>query len=62
MISWITLNINDLIQVALQVVGAFAIIAAWTPNSADNKVASTLLEAVNFLGGNLNKARNAPDA
>lgn len=62
MISWITLNINDIVQIALQVVGAFAIIAAWTPNTADNKVASTLLEAVNFLGGNLNKARNAPDA
>jgi len=62
MISWITLNINDLVQVALQVVGAFAIIATWTPNTADNKIASTLLEAVNFLGGNLNKARNAPDA
>tara|TARA_R110000823_G_scaffold216020_2_gene345606 strand:- start:5353 stop:5541 length:189 start_codon:yes stop_codon:yes gene_type:complete len=62
MIEWITLNINDLVQVVLQVVGAFAIIAAWTPNTADNRVASTLLEAVNFLGGNLNRARNAPDA
>jgi hypothetical protein len=62
MIDWITLNMNDLVQVVLQVVGAFAIIAAWTPNAADNKIASTLLEAINFLGGNLNKARNAPDA
>tara|TARA_R110002167_G_scaffold212152_3_gene416765 strand:+ start:1330 stop:1518 length:189 start_codon:yes stop_codon:yes gene_type:complete len=62
MINWISLNINDLVQVVLQVVGAFAIIASWTPNTADNKVAATLLEAVNFLGGNLNKARNAPDA
>lgn len=62
MIDWITLNINGLVQVVLQVVGAFAIIASWTPNTADNKVAATLLEAVNFLGGNLNKARNAPDA
>lgn len=62
MIDWITLNLDNLVQVVLQVVGAFAIIAAWTPNTADNKIASALLEAVNFLGGNLNKARNAPDA
>jgi len=62
MIDWITLNLDNLVQVVLQVVGAFAIIAAWTPNAADNKIASALLEAVNFLGGNLNKARNAPDA
>jgi len=62
MIDWITLNLDNLVQVVLQVVGAFAIIAAWTPNAADNKIASALLEAINFLGGNLNKARNAPDA
>jgi len=62
MIDWITLNFNDLVQIVLQVVGAFSCIAALTPNAADNKVASVILEAVNFLGGNLNKARNAPDA
>jgi hypothetical protein len=62
MIDWITLNLDNLVQVVLQVVGAFAIIATWTPNAADNKIASALLEAINFLGGNLNKARNAPDA
>jgi len=62
MIEWITTNINDVIQMIVQVVGAFAIIAAWTPNTADNKVASMLLEGVNFLGANLGKARNAPDA
>tara|TARA_R100001244_G_C5086462_1_gene115305 strand:- start:241 stop:429 length:189 start_codon:yes stop_codon:yes gene_type:complete len=62
MINWITTNISDLVQIGLQIAGAFAIIAAWTPNSADNKVASMILEAVNFLGANLGKARNAPDA
>mgnify|MGYP003149596487 CR=1 FL=1 len=62
MINWITLNIGEVIQLITQVVGVFAIIAAWTPNAADNKVAAMLLEGVNFLGANLNKARNAPDA
>ena len=62
MIEWITANIGDLVQLITQVVGTFAIIATLTPNSADNRIASVLLEAVNFLGGNLNKSRNAPDA
>ena len=50
------------VPLVTQAVGVFAIIAAWTPNAADNKVAAMLLEAVNFLGANLNRARNAPDA
>lgn len=62
MIEWVTANMSELVQIILQVAGAFAIIASLTPNSADNKVASIILEAVNFLGGNLGKARNAPDA
>jgi len=62
MVEWIIANIGNVVQMIVQIVGAFAIIAAWTPNAADNKIASMLLEAVNFLGANLNKARNAPDA
>jgi hypothetical protein len=62
MIEWVTANIGEVIQLVTQAVGVFAIIAAWTPNAADNKVAAMLLEAVNFLGANLNRARNAPDA
>jgi len=62
MVEWIAANFNDVVQMIAQIVGTFSIIAAWTPNSADNKIASMLLEAVNFLGANLNKARNATDA
>jgi|TARA_R100001163_G_C5048500_1_gene185533 hypothetical protein len=62
MIEWVTANVSGLVQIALQVAGAFAIIAAWTPNTSDNKVAAIILDAVNFLGANLNKAKNAPDA
>jgi len=62
MIEWITANSSEYLQVAVQIVGAFAIIATWTPNSSDNKIASFLLEMINFLGGNLGKAKNAPDA
>ena len=62
MIEWVTANASDLVQIVLQVAGAFAIIASMTPNVADNKVAALILEGVNFLGGNLGRARNAPDA
>ena len=62
MVEWIMANVGNVVQMIVQIVGAFAIIAAWTPNTADNKIASMLLEAVNFLGANLNKARNASDA
>ena len=62
MVEWIMANISNVVQMIVQIVGAFAIIAAWTPNTADNKIAAMLLEGVNFLGANLNKARNAPDA
>ena len=62
MVEWIMANIGNVVQMIVQVVGAFAIIAAWTPNTADNKIAAMLLEGVNFLGANVNMARNAPDA
>tara|TARA_B100000579_G_C22234607_1_gene577660 strand:- start:45 stop:233 length:189 start_codon:yes stop_codon:yes gene_type:complete len=62
MIDWITGNFDGVIQIITQVVGIFAIVAVWTPNSADNKVADLLLEAVNFLGANIGKAKNSPDA
>jgi hypothetical protein len=62
MIEWITTNGTSMVELLVQIVGAFAVIATMTPNTADNKIASVLLEAVNFLGGNLGKARNAPDA
>ena len=62
MVEWIMANVGNVIEIVVQVVGVFAIIAAWTPNATDNKVAAMLLDAVNFLGTNINKARNAPDA
>lgn len=62
MVEWITANGDGIIQIIFQVIGIFAIAAAWTPNSADNKIANALLELVNFMGFNLNKAKNDPAA
>ena len=62
MVEWVTSNGDGIIQILLQVIGIFSIAAAWTPNSADNKIANALLELVNFMGFNLNKAKNDPAA
>lgn len=49
-ISFITSNWVEIGSVFLMLVGAFSIIAKWTPNTVDNKIADFLLKIVNFLG------------
>ena len=46
------------LPIAIQVVGSFAVLATVTPNKVDNKIAQFLMDLVNFLGGNLGKAKN----
>jgi len=46
------------IPVALQVVGVAAVIAAATPNKVDDKIVQFVLNALNFLGGNVGNAEN----
>ena len=45
-------------DVALAVIGAFALLATKTPNKVDDKIGQILLDVVNFLGANLGKAAN----
>lgn len=47
-------------QIILSGVGFFALIAAVTPNKADDEVMAWVLKAINFLGANLGKASNDP--
>jgi len=49
------------VPIALQVVGVAAVIAAATPNKVDDKIVQFLLNALNFLGGNLGNAANKED-
>ena len=56
--SAIIANIPQYVEIVVQVVGAFALIAALTPNSSDNAIADFLLRLVNTLGANLGKAAN----
>ncbi len=53
-VAWFLANIQSIVTV----IGAFAIIATQTPNKTDDKILQVLLDVVNFLGGNLGKARN----
>lgn len=39
-------------------VGLFSAVATLTPNKVDDKILQFLLDVVNFLGGNLGKAKN----
>ena len=48
----------SLLEIGLQLVGTFALIATMTKNSSDNVIADFLLRAVNALGGNVGRARN----
>lgn len=58
MIEWFVANSQGLIELALSVVGLFAIVATLTPNSSDNAIADTLLRLVNTLGANVGRAKN----
>lgn len=50
------------IDVVLQVIGAFAVLATLTKNTADDAIVNGLLKVVNFLGGNLGNAANKDDS
>jgi len=57
--DWIIENGNAILEIALQVVGAFSVIASLTPNTTDNKVADALMRIINTLGFNIGQAKNA---
>ena len=50
--------IITIIVLALAVFGGFSILAAITPNEADNKKVQAILTAINTLGMNVIKAKN----
>ena len=50
--------IITIIVLALAVFGGFSILAAITPNEADNKKVQAILTAINTLGMNVLKAKN----
>jgi hypothetical protein len=56
--EWLTENFSNVIEVVLNLVGAFAVIATMTPNESDNKIVAFVLNVINTLGANFGKASN----
>ena len=50
--------ISVYLPVIISVVGSFSLIDSMTPNTVDNKIAQFLMDVINFLGANVNKAAN----
>ena len=57
-INTVIAKVVEYLPIALQVVGAFALIATKTPNKVDDKIGQFLMDVINFLGANLGKAKN----
>jgi len=60
-INFIVNNWEALFGAVTSIVGAFAVLATITPNSADNAIMDKVLGLVNFLGANLGKSKNVDD-
>ena len=52
-------NWTMILSAITSIVGGFSIIATMTPNEADNKAVDAVMRAVNFLGANVGKSKNA---
>ena len=50
--------IMQYIPIITSFVGSFALIATLTPNKVDDRILQAILDIINFLGGNLGKAKN----
>jgi len=50
--------ITQWLPVVVSVVGTFSLIATQTPNKTDDKIVQVILDIINFLGGNVGKAKN----
>ena len=57
--DWIIENWDQVLQVALQIIGAAAMIAALTKTPADDKFVAKLRKMVDVIGGNWGNAKNA---
>lgn len=51
-------NGKQIITIALELIGAFAVIATASPNKSDDRVVQWFLDIFNFLGANFGKAKN----
>jgi|TARA_B110000285_G_scaffold176312_1_gene197935 hypothetical protein len=52
------LDVHRIVQLLVSIVGLFAVIATFTPNTSDNDIVNVLLKIVNVLGANIGEASN----
>ena len=51
-------NLPNYIEILVQVVGVFSLVATMTPNTSDNAIADFAMKLVNALGANFGNAAN----
>ena len=59
-VNFLMENWEGLFTAVTSIVGAFAVLATFTPNTADNELMDKVLKFVNFLGANFGKSKNMP--
>lgn len=52
-------NLPSYLEIIVQAVGVFALIATLTPNTSDNAIVDFLLKLINFGGANVGSSKNA---
>ncbi len=60
-ITWLLANWAGILGGITSIVGGFAVLARFTPNTSDDRVIQVLLDLVNFGGMNNGTAKNAGD-
>ncbi len=51
-------QVTTYVELALSVVGSFALIATITPNKSDDKAVEFLLKVINLFAANVGKSKN----
>tara|TARA_Y100001963_G_scaffold145886_1_gene220128 strand:- start:197 stop:373 length:177 start_codon:yes stop_codon:yes gene_type:complete len=52
-------NWEQILAGVTSVVGGFSILATLTPNESDNRLIDAIMKAINLLGANVGKSKNA---
>ena len=57
-VAYVMSHMMEILAVVTSFVGSFALLATMTPNKSDDKVVQTILDWINFFGGNFGNAAN----
>jgi hypothetical protein len=57
-INFVMENWEQIFTALTSIVGAFAVLASFTPNQTDNAVVDKVMGFINFMGANFGNAKN----